>query len=195
MKKIYLFLLFFIIFYNIAYSQIADKKVKPQCRYNYLQLTVGAGFTRPTEIMADSYNTSANFGFDLSWRVNPEVAVFFESRYNVMSLVDSVGPTTGFLQNTFGTRFYFTSKNVRSSFFVECSVGPYFKFRGSYIDSTNHQSNSVTEVRLGANAGVGGELVFTDNFYFTIKARYHSLFGIGGLISYIDGFGGFTVRL
>ena len=70
-----------------------------------------------------------------------------------------------------------------------------FKFRGSYIDSTNHQSNSVTEVRLGANAGVGGELVFTDNFYFTIKARYHSLFGIGGLISYIDGFGGFTVRL
>jgi hypothetical protein len=194
MKKTYLLLMIFILFSGFAFSQVKDNKVKPQCRYNYLQITVGSGFIRPTEIMTDTYNPSASAGFDLSYRTNPEVAVFFEGRYNFLSLVDKRGPTSGYLETTFGPRFYFSSKNVRSTFFIETAIGPYTKFVASYTDSTGQSFQSITEIKLGANGGVGGELVFTDNFYFTLKAKYHTIFGIGGLVSYVSGFGGFTFR-
>jgi len=103
-------------------------------------------------------------------------------------------PTTGYLENTVGPRFYFVSKNVRSTFFVEASLGMYTRFRSSYNDSNNVLYDSDTEVKLGANGGVGGELVITDNIYITLKAKYHTVFGVGGVITYITGSSGLTFR-
>ena len=195
MRRLYLVILIILTVKNIAFSQYLEKKVKPQCRYNYFQITVGGGFTRPVLEMSNHYNPSAVMGAELAYRVNPEVAVFFEEKYNLMSLIDTAGPSTSFLETSIGTRFYWTSKYVRSTFYIEFAIGPNIKFQGSYVNTANNNVESLTDFKLGANAGFGAELVFTDNIYFTVKAKYHSIFGVGGIITYVDGFAGMTFRL
>ena len=110
-----------------------------------------------------------------------------------MGLQDSAGPGTNYLEFTVGPRFYFISKYVRSTFFFEAAAGPYIKMEGSYIkDSTSVPSNTV--VKLGANGGLGCELVLSDNIYFTLKGKYHSIFGERGTESFFSGDGGITFR-
>ncbi len=193
MKKYYIVTLYIFIFAGVAFSQ--GKKVdRPQCRYNFIQLTLGAGFIQPVSYMYDLYNPSGNIGLELAYRVNPEVAVFMESRLNFMRDQDTTAPAAKYLEITAGPRFYFVSKNVRSTFFFETAAGPYIKFVDAYIAKTGESVPSLTDTKIGANIGVGGELAFTDNIYFTIKAKYHTIFGVGGTITYFSGCGNMTFR-
>jgi hypothetical protein len=192
MKKYYFLAISVLMLVNISFSQ---KKMKdlPQCRYDFFQLSVSGGFIQPISYMYELYNPSGNVGLDFAYRINQEVAVNLEGRLNFMGLQDSIGPGTNYLEITVGPRYYFISKYVRSTFFFEAATGPYFKMQGSYIkDSLSIPSNTV--VKLGANVGLGGELALTDNIYFTLKGKYHSIFGEKGTESYFSGDGGITFR-
>jgi hypothetical protein len=193
-KIIFYFLILFILVSNVLNAQ-TKKPIKPQCRYNFFQISAGGGFTRPTGWMTDTYNPSGAISLDVTYKPNPEVGLFMENRYSFMNLVDTLGPSTGFGETTIGPRYYFLSKNVRSSFFFEAALGTYVIFTGAYIDKFNNHIASKTDLKFGGNAGVGADFVITDNFYITLKAKYHNIFQVDGLMNYIGAGAELTFRL
>lgn len=162
---------------------------------NFLQITLQGGFMVPAgNYFQDNYNTGAAFGFDLAYRVNTEVALYTEIKCNLMSLKDSLGPSTEYFEGTAGVRFYFRPKCYRSSFFIEAGVGPYIFSQGSATTPTTNYA-SKTEFRMGANTGIGGELVLTNSLFITLKSKLNTIFYPFGSTTYVSGAGGFTIRL
>ena len=194
MRKLYLFVLLILAISNISFAQ-KTKPIKPQCMANFVQLTFGGGFTRPTGWMTDTYNPSGNVFVDFTYKPNFEVGLFLENNYSFMNVIDTLAPTTGFWETAIGARYYFASKNVRSTFFFETSVGTYIIFTGSWKTISGGTVDSKTDVKFGANAGFGTELVLTDNIYITLKAKYHNIFNVDGLMNYIGAGAGLTFRL
>lgn len=161
---------------------------------DFVQLTLQGGFMVPVgTYMSDHYFNSGIAGIDLAYKVNTEVAIFGEVRYIILSLKDSLGPSSGYLEASFGPRFYFRPKCFRSSFFIEAGVGPFLFFQGSGITPTR-EYKSESELRMGANAGIGGELVLTNSLFFTLKSKVHTIFYPFGSTTFLSGIGGFTIR-
>jgi hypothetical protein len=224
------FIIFIIILFIVqeGYSQISSSLT---CKYpdligykttKFVQLTLQSGFTGPINpYFASNYYPSGNMGFDFSYRINREVALYSEVKYNFLSSKDSIFPSAGYLESTIGARYYVRPTCCRSSIFFEAGFGPYVYFQGSsgevqkqvevrtfdphgsrtqYTTSTItiNQSpvyESQTNIRLGANIGIGGELVLTNSLFITIKTKLNTAFEANGNTSYITGLGGFTIRL
>lgn len=223
-KIVILFILIF--FVREGYSQVSSSL---QNKYpdlvgfkttNFLQITLQTGFTSPINpYLVNNNYTSGNTGFDLSYRVNREVALYSEIKYNFLSSKDSAFPSAGILESTIGARYYLRPSCCRSSLFFEAGFGPYVYFQGSSGDVqtkitdekldphgskmlkeyTTTQQNPVyesqTNLRIGANIGIGGELVITNSLFFTIKTKLSSAFESNGNTTYVTGLGGLTIRL
>ncbi len=161
---------------------------------DFVQLTLQGGFMVPVgTYLSDNYFNSAIVGADVAYRVNTEVALYAEVRYIALSLKDTLGPSSGYLEANIGPRFYFRPKCYRSSFFIEAGVGPYIFMQGSAVTpDLNYESK--TEFRMGANAGVGGELVLTNSLFITLKSKINTIFYPFGSTTFISGIGGFTIR-
>jgi len=196
-----IFLLIFVLFCgNQVFSQNNTllKNSNPELKgfktKNFLQLTLQGGFMNPlSSYFVDNYFTSASFGFDLAYRVNSEVALYTEIKYDLLSLKDTLGPSTSYIESTVGVRFYFRPKCYRSSFFIEAGIGPYIFMQSSGISPTR-EYGSQTTLRVGGNAGVGGELVLTNSLFITLKSKVNSIFEPGGSTTFVSGIGGFTIR-
>jgi hypothetical protein len=194
-------------------SELIGFKIK-----NYYQLTVQTGFIQPVNpYFAKSNYTSGNMGADLSYRINSEVALYTEIKYNFLSSKDSAAPHSGYFETTIGARYYvLRPADRRSSFFFEAGFGPYLFLQGSkdflkrnpdYIDphgrkpvksaTADNQGQtyeSQAYLRMGANIGIGCELVITNAVYFTMKSKLNSVFEPAGCTSYVTGMGGITVK-
>jgi hypothetical protein len=195
MKKHIIFLSFLILATNFLYSQNKiDLQKLPQCRSGYVQLTFDGGFLQPLGIMGDRYYPSGNGGFDFAVRVNTEIALFTEGRYNFLINAAPNSPDAGWGEWTVGPRYYFVSKYVKSIFFWEAATGMYLKHESSYIDQNDVTIDGKTEIHMGANGGVGAELYLTDAVYFTVKAKYNTIFGTGGSNNFLSGYGGLTFK-
>lgn len=200
MKRIVILILFMIICGQNVFSQNTAllKSGNPELKgfktKNFVQLTLQGGFMNPlSSYFVDNYFTSASMGFDLSYRVNTEVALYTEIKYDILSLKDTIGPSTGYFESTVGVRFYFRPKCYRSSFFIEAGIGPYI-FMQSSATTPLRNYNSVTNFRFGGNAGIGGELVLTNSLFITLKSKVNSIFEPKGTTTFVSGIGGFTIR-
>ncbi|MCE1164054.1 MAG: hypothetical protein LWX07_01475 [Bacteroidetes bacterium] len=161
---------------------------------DFVQLTIQGGFMVPAgDYLKNNYFNSGIVGADLAYKVNTEVALFCEVRYLILSPKDTLAPTQGYIEASVGPRFYFRPKCFRSSFFLEAGVGPYFYFQGSSV-TPETVYNSETEIRMGANAGIGGELVLTNSLFITLKTKVHTIFYPFGSTTFVSGVGGFTIR-
>jgi len=228
MRKKYLILIILLFLIKEGYSQISPSL---QSKYpdfigykttDFVQLTIQSGFTGPVNPYLVKNNfPSGNMGFDLSYRINREVALYSEFKYNFVSSKDSIFPAAGYFESTLGARYYVRPACCRSSLFFEAGFGPYVYFQGSSGDvqkqievktydprgRINHYTvttvtvnespvyDSKTNLRFGANIGVGGELVLTNSLFLTIKTKLNTSFEANGNTSYITGVGGFTIRL
>lgn len=220
MKKILiiLFLVFFLVFQAYPQSSSSINNTKSELagfKYkNYLQLTLQTGFLNPVSPYFANHNyTSGNMGFDLSYRLNTEVAVYSEIKYNFLSSKDSSAPSSGYIETTIGARYYIRPSFRRSSIYFEAGFGPYIYVKGSSNKNVTVQLSdpfgsrmnnltitqvqnieSQTNFRFGANIGVGAELVLTNSLFFTVKSKMNSVFESNGSITYITALGGFTIR-
>jgi hypothetical protein len=162
---------------------------------DFWQITAQGGFMVPVgKYMTDTYYNSGIIGADVTYKVNTEVALFGEVQYIMLSPKDTLGPSQGYLNLNVGPRIYFRPKCYRSSFFLEAGVGPFFHFQSSYT-TPDGTFDSKTEVRMGANAGVGGELVLTNSLFITLKCKINSIFYSFGSTTFMSSIGGFTIRL
>ena len=200
MKNFYVLLIILIltsISSNLYPQENINQKINPDMKgykvKNFLQLSLLGGFMRPMFLLGDNYYTSGNAGFDLSYRINRETALFLEGQYHFLSNVDTLGPSSSYLNFNAGPRFYWRARGIRSSFFFEAATGIYILFKGAYSTPTTDFS-SETNFNWGGNAGVGGEIVLTNSLFVTIKGKYNAIFSMKGTMSYINGQGGLTIR-
>ena len=141
------------------------------------------------------------------------MALYTEVKYNFLNSKDETSPSKGYLESTVGARYYLRPHCCRSSFFFEAGFGPYVYFQdartiqepqaitdpyGSKMDPTSYTDALVNEKQskfyIGANAGIGTELVLTNSLFLTLKSKINSVFEKGGGTTYITGVGGFTIR-
>jgi hypothetical protein len=162
---------------------------------NFWQLTLQTGFMVPVgKYMTDNYYNSVIIGADVAYKVNTEVGLFAEVGYIMLSPKDTLGPSQGYINLNVGPRVYFRPVCYRSSFFIEAGVGPFLHIQSSYTTPTG-TFDSKSEFRMGANAGIGGELVLTNSLFITLKCKINSIFYPFGSTTYMSSIGGFTIRL
>jgi hypothetical protein len=178
-----------------ASSSIENSEMIGYESKDFLQVTIQSGLINPVSPAFSSYYyMSGNLGFDLSYRINSEVALFGESRYNFLSAKDTLSPNSGYFETTVGARYYIKPDLSRSSFFLEVGMGPYIYTGGSStVPGQLYESN--TKVRFGANTGLGLELVITNSLFLTLKSKINAVFEPKGSTTYITGVGGVTFRL
>jgi hypothetical protein len=201
MKKIVIQIMLVLLWVNLGYTQSDATTGSNKSDFSgykkkdFLQLTIQSGFINPVSpALTKYYYTSLNVGFDLSYRVNTEVALYGEVRHNFLTAVDSIAPSSGYFETTFGARYYMRLARGRSSLFFESGVGPYI-FVGGSSNIPGQMYESKTKIRLGGNIGIGGELVITNSLFFTLKSKMNSIFDSNGSTTYISGIGGFSIRL
>ncbi|MCX6158230.1 MAG: hypothetical protein WCK13_03975 [Ignavibacteriota bacterium] len=200
MKKLVILLIFIIFCGHYAFSQnntllkTGNPELKGFKTKNFFQLTLQGGFMNPlSSYFVDNYFTCSSFGFDLSYRVNTEVALYTEIKYDLLSPKDTLAPSPGYFESTVGIRFYFRPKCYRSSFFMEAGIGPYIFMQSSGSTPTANYA-SQTSFKFGGNAGIGGELVLTNSLFITLKGKINSVFEPKGTTTFVSGIGGFTIR-
>ncbi|MCE1164818.1 MAG: hypothetical protein LWX07_05370 [Bacteroidetes bacterium] len=218
MKRILVILAFSFMVENIVYSQNSSSVSNSNTelfgfkRSDYLQLTIQSGFLHPLNPYFVNHNyTSSNLGFDLSYRVNTEVALFAEMRYNFLTSKDTAAPNSGYFETTLGARYYLLRPSCcRSSLFFESGVGPflYIQREGKSYNGLNLNSvhppvpgkesetvyKSERRLSVGANFGFGAELVLTNNLFITMKSKLNSVFESNGCTTYVTGMGGLTIK-
>lgn len=217
MKRIIVILVLFFLVENIVYPQnsssvkTGNSELIGFQKSDYLQLTLQSGFLHPLNPYFVNHNyTSGNIGFDLAYRVNTEVALFAEMRYNFLTAKDTLAPNSGYFESTIGARYYILRPSCcRSSLFFESGFGPYMYIQRA--GSTEKQNTntvhppipgnttetvykSENRLSLGANAGFGAELVLTNNLFLTLKGKFNSVFESNGCTTYVTGMGGFTIK-
>lgn len=188
--------LLFILIGNLYPQQDLEKKYLELKGYklrNFWQLTLQGGFFIPMGYLNDNYFSSGSAGFDVSYRINKEVALYAEFRYDILSPRDTLGPSSGYFKGTVGSRLYIRPPCYRSAFFFEAAIGTYIFNQGSAVTPTKIYA-SDTKVRFGANTGIGGEIVLTNALFLTVKGKINSVFTSQGSNTFVSGIGGLTIR-
>ena len=217
MKKILILISVFLCV-SIVYSQnpSSEKNINSELIgfkfTDYFQFTVQSGFIQPVNpYLASRSYTSGNIGMDISYRVNTELALYIEMRYNFITAKDTAATNSGYFESTIGARYYLIKPYCcRSSLFFESGFGPYVFVQrpsGLYYESNIDPKGrkptrrdpkdiyeSVRRVSLGGNIGIGAELVISNNLFFTIKSKFNSVFESNGCTSFVTGIGGITMK-
>jgi len=200
MKKIVIQLVFVLFYVSVCYSQSDASSnnnseligFKSKC---FMQLTIQSGFINPVSpSFVNYYYTCPNLGCDLAYRINTEVALYGEMKYDFLSTKDTSAPSSGYFEMTAGARYYIRPVTGRSSFYLETGLGPYI-FIGGTSPVPNQLYDSQTKFRLGANAGIGGEFVITNSLFLTLRSKMNLVFDSKGGTTYLSCIGGISFRL
>lgn len=200
MKKLSVFLLLIIInSFSFSFAQdipttiIKDEDMKGYKKKKFFSFSLLGGFVNPLFRLNDHYNVSPSAGFDFAYRLNKETALYLESNYIILDNKDTIAPSCKYLELAIGSRFYFRAKGVRSGFFFEVGTGPYiFMQKSEVVDSVSFESKTIG--KWGMNAGMGGEMVLSNNMFVVLKAKYNYILESGVTKSYVSGNLGLLIR-
>lgn len=162
----------------------------------YPQFSVSGlgGVSFPVGKFGENYKPGPTVGLDLSYKVNKEVGFFGKFGYSIFpSKIAGGVPDGKYLEYTVGPRYYFTSKNLKSSLFVEAGLGGYSFSQPAY--SVNEvQVPEYQTTNFGLNAGLGGVLNLGRDVDLLFKAKYHNILTPDGSTSFIEPVLGIDVR-
>lgn len=197
--KTILLVICLIVFTGSLYSQ--QKPVEKEKRKSYPHFSIspigGALFPLPKNL-SNSFKPGAMFGLDISYRVNKEVAIFVNGAYAFMSSKTNGAPIGSYLIGDIGPRYYFTSKNLKSSVFLEASVGVYNFRQNSYnvedTAGTTATIDQISDTKAGISGGLGGSLALSKDIDILVKSDYHVVFTQNGSSSFITVMSGLEFR-
>ena len=154
----------------------------------YVSITPIGGAIIPLAKLKDSFNPGGEFGLDVAYRINREVAFYGKFGYYFLSSSITGAPVGNYIEATVGPRYYFTKPNIKSAFFLEGGAGAYIFSQDSYNnpqDTTGTIISEISDTKAGVNAGAGAILQISDNIDFLVKSKYHLIFTEGGSTSFI----------
>jgi len=145
--------------------------------YPHFSVSGLGGVSFPIGNFGEKYKTGPTFGIDLSYKVNKEVGFYGKFGYSIFpNKILGGAPDAKYMEYTVGPRYYFTSKNLKSSLFLAAEAAEY--------QTTN----------FGLNAGIGGVLNLGRDVDLLFKAKYHNILTPDGSTSFIEPLLGVDIR-
>lgn len=172
-----------------------SQTVKKKSPYPIWSLSPVGGIAFPVGKFGESYKSGPTFGLDISYRVNREVGIYVKGGYYIFPSKIAGSDADGkYLEYTAGPRYFFTSRNLKSSFFLEVGLGGYsFKQDAHVVDSVNVAEYTSTD--FGVNAGMGATLNLGASVDLIIKLKYHNILTTDGSSSFVAPMLGIDIRL
>lgn len=197
--KTILIVIFLIVFTAGVTAQ--QKPVTKEKRKQYPHFSIspigGVLFPLP-KALSNSFKPGALFGLDFSYRINKEVGFFVNGSYAFMSSKTTGAPVGSYLIGDLGPRYYFTSKNLKSTIFLEASVGVYNFRQSSYsindTAGTTSTIDQISDTKAGISGGIGGSLAVSESIDILLKTNYHTVFTQNGSSSFMTVMGGLEFR-
>lgn len=176
-----------------AQSQTVKKPVYP-----IWSLSPVGGIAFPVGTFGDNFKSGGTFGLDVSYRVNREVGFYTKFGYYFLPNKTAGVPDGKYIEYTAGPRYYFTSTNLKSAFFLEAGLGGYTFMQDAYTASVNGADVAVPEVSstdFGVNAGIGAVLNLGKSVDLIFKLKYHNVLTTDGSSSFVAPVLGIDFRL
>lgn len=182
----------FIIFSNDANSQQTYKTKKSA--FPQWSLSGIGGVAFPVGNFGENFKAGPTFGLDLSYKVNKEVGFYGKFGYSTFPDKTNGGAPDGkYIEYTAGPRYYFTSKNLKSSIFLEAGIGGYSFMQDAYVLNGVDVAKYET-TNFGINGGIGGILNLGRDVDMLFKAKYHNILTTDGSTSFIEPVLGIDIR-
>ncbi|HMS33714.1 MAG TPA: outer membrane beta-barrel protein [Ignavibacteria bacterium] len=175
-----------------------SQTVKKPVNYSYWSISPVAGIGFPMGAFADNFKSGLTFGVDISYKVNKEVGLYTKIGYYIFPSKIAGVSDGKFLEYTAGPRYYFMSKNLKSSLFFEVGLGGYSYMQDAYNLTVNNVETPVPEnskTNFGVNAGMGANLNLGKSVDLIIKVKYHDVFTSDGSTSFLAPLLGIDIRL
>lgn len=156
----------------------------------------GIGF--PIGTFGDNYESGGTFGLDVSYRVNREVGFYTKFGYYFFPNKTTGIPDGKYIEYTAGPRYFFTSSNLKSAFFLEAGLGGYTFMQDAYTASVNGAEVAVPKVSstdFGVNAGLGAVLNLGKSVDLIFKVKYHNILTTDGSSSFVAPLLGIDIKL
>jgi hypothetical protein len=166
--------------------------------YPVLSIAPVVGVQFPAGGLNDSYNASFNVGLDIGLRINRETSFFLNGTYFDMPRKSelTVGHYASYIGITAGPRYIFTSKSIKSQFFVEAGVGVYiFNTKEYTLPASTVAIPSESKASFGVNVGPGAIIPLGKAFDMIIKSKLHYTFQTGGSHTFITAVIGLDFKL
>lgn len=177
---------------NTSYSQ-EFKSAPPK-----YSISVYGGFLQPVSDFNNFYKSSGQIGLSVYYDVNKEVSLGTDVSFNFLANRQEGGSSSSFIQVTSGPRYYFKTRKLKSSFFLEAGIGGYMFNSGTFmINATGDNINPPSEVNvnLGVSGGLGGEVSLTNTVKMIFRGKYHNIFGNEGSTNFVTLDGGIKIYL
>lgn len=193
-KFITLSLALILMFGTTVQSQTKKKKSP----YPQWSISPIGGLAFPIGEFGNNFKSGGNFGINVGDKVNKEVGFYGELGYFFFPNQTSGIPDGKMFEFTAGPRYYFTSKNLKSSIFLEAGLGGYNFTQSGYntmIAGVDTQIPEVNKTDFGVNAGIGAVLNLGRDVDMIFKLKYHNVLNSDGSRSFVAPLLGIDVRL
>ncbi|MEO8666147.1 MAG: outer membrane beta-barrel protein [Ignavibacteria bacterium] len=164
----------------IAFSTNSQAQMKKKSPYPNFSLSPVGGIAFPIGNFGDNFKSGPSFGLDISYRVNKEVGFYAKFGYNIFASKTVGLSDAKLIEATAGPRYFFTSRNLKSSIFLEAGLGAY----NLKVDASP-TTLETSETKFGVNAGIGAVLNLSKPIDLVFKVKYHNILTEGGSSSYI----------
>ena len=173
----------------------AQTRVVKKSPYPYFSASPVAGAIFPVGKFGESFNTGVGTGLELNYRVNKEVGFYGKFGYSFMpSKLGTTVPDGKYIEYTVGPRYYFTSKNLKSSLYLEAGVGGYTFTQDTYQLGIDPPVEARSDTKFGMNAGIGGVLNLGRTVDLKFATKYHNILTANGSTSFISPVLGIDIR-
>ena len=161
--------------------------------YPIFTLSPLAGAIFPLSELGNNFKAGFSAGLDAGLRLNKELALYTKVGYYSLTTNTQGAPNSRYIEISAGPRYYFSSRNLKSTFFLETGVGAYIFSQDAYdINGVSIEKKSNTNV--GLNVGPGATLQLSKSMDVILKSKYHMVFNSEGTRSFIAALGGLEFK-
>jgi hypothetical protein len=161
--------------------------------YPIFTLSPVAGVIFPTSQLGNEFEAGFNGGLDAGVRLNRELGIYAKTGYYSLTDATVGAPNSSYFELSAGPRYYFTSKNLKSAFFLETGVGAYIFSQDAY-ESEGVSYDRESNTNVGLNVGPGVTLQLSKSIDVILKSKYHIVFNDYGTRSFLTALGGLEFK-
>lgn len=169
------------------------KKTTAKSMYPVFTISPVAGIIFPMSELGNNYQAGFNGGLDAGVRLNKELGLYAKTGYYSLTDVVEGAPNSSYIEVSAGPRYYFSSKNLKSTFFLEAGVGAYIFSQDAYETETG-SIDRKSNTNAGVNVGPGVTLQLSKSIDVILKSKYHLIFNDAGTRSFLTALGGLEFK-
>ena len=188
-KKIFTFIFSFLmlVLFVSSITQAQTTKTSGE-KYPVFSISPMGGVQFPLGDMNNTYKTSWDAGVDFNLKINRETSFWLFAGYHDMPAKTEANiPSASVIQITAGPRYIFTSKAIKSMFFLEGGLGVYIFTTKDFVSTgTAETIAGSSKTNFGINVGPGAIIPLGKAMDLIMKVKLHDMFMEGGSQTFIS---------